>query len=197
MNKHRGFSIVELMIGLAIGAIVLGSTGALYVSTLRASLEGVKQQRFDQSVLTLMNLIATEIRRAGFSNSVTSLPDVPGWTAGSHFYTNGTCALFTYVDTTLPISKQQFFGYKLDTISGVMYFYRSDEKVDCSESTAWEAMTDPAQIKLSQPVGGSLFSNPSNPKLIEIHLIAEATGLKTGSDSVSREVTMKVFIRNN
>jgi len=196
MNKQKGFSLIELMIGAAIGIIVLGSAGSLFVSTLRANLDAVKQQRFEQSVQVLISSMAAGLRRAGFSNSSTALPDVSGWTAGTHYNVTGTCVLFTYVDTTLPLVKQQFFGYKLDTATGIMYSYQADAKVDCATTTTWEAMTDLAQIKIIQPAG-SLFSTPTNPKLIVINLIAEATGLTTAGTPVSREVTMKVLVRNS
>lgn len=197
MNKQRGLSIIELMIGLAIGTIVLGSAGTLFVSTLRANLDAVKQQRFEQSVQVLMNTMAAGLRRAGFSNATTNLPDVSGWTSGSHYYTNGTCALFSYVDTTLSVAKQQFFGYKLDTITGIMYAYQADAIVLCSDTTTWQAMTDPTQITISQAPSSALFSSPLNPKLVEIHLIASATGLAVGANPVSREVITEAFIRNN
>lgn len=197
MNKQRGLSLIEIMIGLAIGAIVLASAGTLFVSTLRTNLDAVQQQRFEQSVQVLVNTIAAEIRRAGFSDTTTNLPDVSGWTAGSHFYTNGTCALLTYVNTALPVAKQQFFGYKLDTITGVMYSYQADTLVLCSDTTTWQAMTDPTQITISQAPSSALFSSPLNPKLVEIHLIATATGLVSGGNPVSREVVVEAFIRNN
>lgn len=196
MNKFRGFSLIELMIGFAIGVIVLGSAGSLFVSTLRANLDAVKQQRFEQSVQVLISSMAAGIRRAGFSNSTTPLPDVAGWATGTHYNVTNTCILFTYVDTTLAVPKQQFFGYKLDTATGILYYYQADAKVDCATAGTWEAMTDVSQLTITAP-GGTLFSTPTNPKLVVIHLIAQATGLATAGTPVSREVTMKAYIRNS
>lgn len=197
MNKHQGLTIIELMIGLAIGTIVLASAGALFVSTLRTNLDNVKQQRFEQTIQVLKGTIAAGIRRAGFSNSSSALPDVSGWTAGKHFYLNGTCALFTYVDTSLATPKQQYFGYNLDTNTGTLYSYQSDNKVDCGTGSPWTAMTDPTQIKITEATPNTLFTTPTNPKVVNIHLIAEATGLKTGTSPVQREALVKVFVRND
>ena len=197
MKRQMGLTLVELTIGLAVGMIVLGTAGTLFISTLRSNLNAVKQQRFEQSVQILSNTIAAGVRRAGFSNSVTILPDVAGWTPGVHYYVNGTCMLFTYVDTTLATPKQQFFGYKLDTTTGIMYSYQSNTLVNCSTTTTWQALTDPTQIIITEASPGTLFSTPANPRLVEIHLIAEATGLSSGGTPVRREVTTKVFIRNS
>lgn len=197
MNRQKGLSLVELMIGIAVGIIVLGTAGSLFVSTLRSNLDAMKQQRFEESVQVLTNTIAAGVRRAGFSNSVNSLPDVTGWTPGLHYYLDGTCMLFTYIDTAISPPKQQFFGYKLDTATGIMYSYQSDALVACSTTSTWEAITDPTQIVFSEATPGTLFSSPSNPRLVEIRLIAEAKGLTTGADPVRREITVKVFIRNS
>ena len=197
MNKHRGLTIIELMIGLAIGTIVLASAGALFVSTLRTNMDNVKQQRFEQSLQVLKGTIAAGIRRAGFSNSTTSLPDVSGWTSGKHFYITGACVLYTYIDTTFVTPKQQYFGYKLDTNTDTLYSYQSDSKVDCGTTSTWEAMTDPTQIKITEVTPNTLFTTPANPKVVNIRLIAEATGLTTGTSPVKREALVKVFVRND
>lgn len=196
MRKQKGFNLIELMIGLAVGLIVLGAAGTLFVSTLRTNIDNAKQQRFEQTIQVLKNTIAAKIRRAGFSNSATNLPDVAGWTAGAHFYLNGPCALFTYVDTTLTPPRQQYFGYKLDTNTGILYSYQSDNLVSCSTTTTWEAMNDPTQIKFSEVTPNTLFTTPTNPRVVQMRFIAQAQDLNTAGTPVSREVTVKVYVRN-
>lgn len=197
MNKQFGFSLVEIMIGITIGIIVVGAAGTFYVNTLTDNVDQVRQQRFEQAVQILKNTIASSIRRAGYSNSTTALPDVSGWTAGSHYYSNGTCALVTYVDRSLATPQQQYFGYKLDSTTGIFYSYQANNKVDCSATTTWEAMNDPTQIKFSAPAGDTVFSNATNPKLVQIHFIAAEEVSQTGTNPVSQEVLIKVFIRND
>lgn len=197
MKKLQGFTIIDLLIGLTLGLIVTASAGALFVSTLRANLDNMKLQRMEQSIQVIKSTMAAGIRRAGFSNSTTPLPDVTGWPTGTHFYTNGTCALFTYFDTTLATPKQQFFGYKLDSTTGVLYSYQADNKVECATTTTWEPLNNPAQIKFSEQSAGTLFTSPTNPKLVEIHFIAESMELSTEGSHVRRDVLVKVFIRNS
>lgn len=197
MKNQMGLSIVETMIGITIGLIVASSAAAFYISTLKSNIEDVRQQRFAQSVQILKYMISSGIRRAGYSNSTTALPDVEGWTSGSHYYSNGSCALITYVDMSLPTPKQQFYGYKLDTTTGIIYSYQADDKVNCSETGTWEPMNDPNQIKFSEAPSDPFFSSTSNPKLIQMHLIAEEMESKAGTNTLSREVLVKVFIRND
>ncbi len=197
MKKQTGYSIIAMMIGLAIGIIVLVSAGAFFMSTLRSNVDEVKQQNFEQSIQIIKSTMVAGIRRAGYSNSASSLPDVAGWASGSHYYTNGTCVLITYVDMALALPKQQFFGYKLDKTTGILYSYQADDKVDCSETSTWQPISDPTQIRFSEAPSDPLFSSPLNPKLIQIHLIAESMELSTGGVPVSRDVLVKVFIRNS
>ncbi|PJD96824.1 MAG: hypothetical protein CK426_01755 [Legionella sp.] len=197
MNRYRGFSLIEIMVGLSVGLIVIASVGALFVSTLHTNIENVKLQRFEKTIQILKSTMTSQIRRAGFSNALTSLPDVTGWASGSHYYTNGSCALFTYVDTTLVPPKQQFFGYKLDTNTGILYFYQTDNLVSCSTTGTWTALNDPTQIKFYQTATDSFFSSPVNPSLIQIHFIAEDLELTVEGAPVRREIELQVFIRNS
>lgn len=197
MKKQMGLSIIETMIGMTIGLIVVGSAGTFFLSTLKSNVDDVRQQGFYQTIQTLKYMISSGIRRAGYSNSTSALPDVPGWISGSHYYSNGSCALITYVDMSLPTPKQQFYGYKLDTATGIIYSYQADDLVNCSETRVWESMNDPTQIKFSEAPSDPLFSNSSNPKLIQIHLIAEDIASKSGKNPLSQEVLVKVFIRND
>lgn len=197
MKKPMGYSIIEMMIGITIGIVIIGSGGAFYINTLRSNVDDVKQQHFDQTIQVLKGTMVSVIRRAGYSNSVSGLPDVVGWNSGTHYYINGTCALVTYFDTTLATPRQQFFGYKLDTSTGVFYSYQADNKIDCSDAATWEPLNDPNQITFARPSGDSLFKSLTNPKLIQIHFIATSMELNTEGVPVSREILLKVFIRNN
>ena len=171
MKKQSGHSIIAMIIGLAIGIIVLVSAGAFFTSTLRNNVDDVKQQNFEQSIQIIKNTMVAGIRRAGYSNSSSNLPDVGGWVAGSHYYSSGTCALITYVDMTLPLPKQQFFGYKLDTITGILYSYQADNKVDCSETNTW------------QPIKLKAYSNSSNSREHGIEYRRKSCESRSSSES--------------
>jgi hypothetical protein len=58
-------------------------------------------------------------------------------------------------------------------------------------------MNDPTQIRFTEAPGDSLFSNTINPKLIQIHLIAEDVESQAGTNPISQEVLVRVFIRND
>ncbi|RUR06112.1 prepilin-type N-terminal cleavage/methylation domain-containing protein [Legionella sp. km772] len=197
MKKQRGLSIVEIMIGMTIGLVVVGSAGTFFLSTLKSSVDDARQQSFIQTIQTLKYMMTSEIRRAGYSNSTSALPAVSGWPAGSHYYSNGLCALVTYIDMTLPTPKQQFFGFKLEPGTGIIYSYQADNLVNCAATTVWEAMNDPTQIKFSQVASAPLFSTTTNPKLVQIHLMAEDVVSQSGTNPLNQEVLVKVFIRND
>ena len=54
MKKQRGFTIVELMIGITIGLVVITLASVLFSSTLFANANGVKQSQLEQTVHALV-----------------------------------------------------------------------------------------------------------------------------------------------
>lgn len=76
MNRRvqRGFSLIELMIGLVAGIIVVGAVSSFAVSTLRTSSQNIQSTRLTQDLRTAMTLVTRELRRAGYdAGSVSQL----------------------------------------------------------------------------------------------------------------------------
>ncbi|MBS4641495.1 PulJ/GspJ family protein, partial [Aeromonas media] len=87
MNKQRGFTLIELMVGLTIGLIVMAGVLKFLSSILQANTESVKQQKFEQTVHALVGTIAADIRRAGYTPLGQAVPTltVGGVNVGSFY----------------------------------------------------------------------------------------------------------------
>lgn len=70
-----GISIVELMIGMAVGLIVVGMVLSVYLTTLSTSGDTLKASRLNQEVSAIMNIMVNDIRRAGYANAEPSTGD--------------------------------------------------------------------------------------------------------------------------
>lgn len=72
--RQRGFSLVELMVGLVAGMIVVGAVSSFTVATLRASSQNIQSSRLTQDLRTTMALVTRELRRSGYDgNAVQNL----------------------------------------------------------------------------------------------------------------------------
>lgn len=62
----RGFTLVELLVGLALGLLVVAGGGALLTSQIREHRALVLEARLMQDLRTAADLVARDLRRAGY-----------------------------------------------------------------------------------------------------------------------------------
>lgn len=184
MKKQAGFTLIELMIGIAIGLIVVAGASILFMNTLQANAAGVKQQRFEQTLQVLAAHMVSEIRRAGYAKPGVALTKQSN---GSYYFANAGCVTFSH---STPDSNEQFYGYQLR--NNLVYYYTSNtSNGNCGNLTGWIAVTDLSQIKVTN----LLFVNFP---LVGITLEAEAVGLTTtGGTVVKRSMPVSVLVRNS
>jgi len=69
LKRMRGFSLVELMVGLVLGLIVSGAVLAFTMSTFKSNSDYVRSTRLSQDLRNTMDLITRELRRAGYDEN--------------------------------------------------------------------------------------------------------------------------------
>lgn len=212
MIKQKGFTLVEVMVGMTIGLIVLAGVLNFFSSIIHANAEAVKQQQFEQTVHVMVNTIAADIRRAGYTPLGKTVPSltIGGNNVGS-FYTNDNCLLLTYRN---PDSSIAYRGYLRDAATKAIYVLKNELTApsSCSKSDpAWNAtpVTDPSLLTVEAPSSPPSASSPgalanavfqtdaAYSKLKWIHFILKSTSLKTQSgNAVTRDVEAAVTLRN-
>lgn len=125
----RGFTLVELLVGLVVGLLVVGAAGAIYVITVQSKSEALRAAKLNQEVRSLLAAMAPDIRRAGYwggavsASAATVLPLTSGAshpfmssTGNLAIHDEGRCILFSYDadgsgDGVVPAT--EVFGYRL------------------------------------------------------------------------------------
>ena len=69
IHNQRGFSLIELMVGMAIGLILMSAVVALTVSMLRTNAETVTLSKLTQEGRAISDLVTREVRRARYSGN--------------------------------------------------------------------------------------------------------------------------------
>lgn len=213
LNKQRGFTLIELMVGLTIGLIVMAGVLKFLSSILQANTESVKQQKFEQTVHALVGTIAADIRRAGYTPLGQAVPTltVGGVNVGS-FYANGNCLLLTYRN---PDNTIAYRGYLRDDATKAIYVLKSvlaSPPSSCLLSdTAWNPtpVTDSSLLTVDAPTtappsssSGTLANavfqaDAAFTKLKWIHFTLTSANVTTQSgDYLSRDVVAAVTLRN-
>ena len=145
MNKQHGLSIVELLIGLFVGLIILLGASQIFSWNLGSNMNAVKQQRLEQTVQVLTDMMAGDIRRAGYAKPGVKLTPQVG-VGGGHYFADASCVLLSNSTTA---ENERFRGYKLQ--NGVIYRYDGAANGSCDASLAnWSAVTDMSYIKVTR-----------------------------------------------
>jgi len=214
---QRGVSLIELMVGATIGLIVVVAGAALLSISLRENRRLLLEARLSQELRAASDLIARDLRRAGYwsaanegvalfgETSVATNPYAPAWPAGaaldaiSFQYSQGT-------ENNVVDSKEQF-GFRLRAGVLEMHFGGS----------GWQAMTDNRSLDVTafnitpnvrQIDLGKFCANPCPPSAVncpprqEIRSLAITLGGRLpgiGADmgAVTRNAQSQVRLRND
>jgi len=220
---ERGVSIVELMVGVAIGLFLIAGAMSMFVSHLQGSRRLLIDARINQDLRTAADLIARDLRRAGFwANALSGTIATGSGTATTPnnygtIATTGSSVTYDFAqDTDNTVQASEQFGFKLN--GGVIEF-RTDG------APTWRQMTDPSVLTVTAftitvppnmdvvPLGNLCASGcntvpppaPSastaacpNPPALAIRrydLLIQATA--SGDASIKRELKESVRIRND
>jgi len=189
LKTQKGYTLVELMVGMTIGMVVLAGAGVFFSSVLSANSAGTKQQQFEQSIQILMSSMTAEIRRAGYANVGVTLTKQAN---GSYYYVQGGGSCITFSHST-PTDSERFYGYKFDPATKLVYAYDSTAgNASCANLTGWTAVTDTSYIQVTN-------LSFAAAQVVTITLAASAVGLTLtdGTTSVQRNMTTTVQIRNS
>lgn len=208
MKKQSGFTLIELMIGLTVGLIVIAGASTFFVNTLYANIDGVKQQQLEQTANTLVETMADDVRRAGYTTAGQSAPTLT-LAPGKSLYVSADCFVIAYRNSDNSIA---YRGY-LRANSAIYVLKGNVNPTACAltDTTAWNTtpVTDTASITVTAPtappsgasvgaVAGSVFQiDPVVSKLLWIHFSVTAVSLKNANGvAATRDMVAAVSLRN-
>lgn len=64
-GKQRGVSLIEIVVGLAIGFFILAGTVTVYIDSVRSTSDNLRMTHLDQQLRTAVSVMAKDLRRAG------------------------------------------------------------------------------------------------------------------------------------
>lgn len=179
-TKQSGMTFVEVLVGMAIGVIVIGGAITIYTSSVRGGNEMLLAGKLNQEVGALMHVMMNDIRRAGYwADMITGVADEnPFNQAGATTLVvrddmtsnalqgprgQGSCLTYAYDATYLPgniagtIENADLFGFRLNGTMVQMRQTGTVDGADCVGGTCsscangiWLDVTDPDIIEITQ-----------------------------------------------
>jgi type IV pilus assembly protein PilW len=195
-KQQKGFSLIELMVGMTIGLIILAAVIALTVSVLRTNADTVTVARLTQEGRAIGDLVSRDLRRARYSGNylrfVGAAGAVPNNFGTIDILNGGNCIRFAYdTDDDGALGANEVKVIALN--NGAVYFaqYATYAAANCNAAGA---------LRISSPdvtVTNLLFArnagaNP-NPNRIDVSFrlaLANSAG-------VTRRFDQAVQVRNS
>lgn len=154
VNRRRGLSIVEFMVGIAVGLFIVGGATKLFVDYLGSNRTLLLETRVNQDLRAAADLVVRDLRRASYWRNATAALN-PATPAASNPYAtvayNAASATLTYsyskdnVDTVDAATEE--FGVRRGVVSG-------KGVVQLQTAGAWQTITDPGTLDIPSGVNG-------------------------------------------
>ena len=131
---NKGFTLVELMVAVAISLVVLLAAGFMFSTTLKSSHANLRSVTLEQDLNTISEIMASELRRAGYWDDAMNNDPLANATV------SGAAAPYnTYVHLSLPSA----------TCATYYYDANSDHTVDNNELRAFQLNGTDLQMRRS------------------------------------------------
>lgn len=190
-SGQRGFSLVELMVGLAVGLIVISGALAIFVTSLRGGNESLRASKLNQEVRSALQLMSSELTKAGYGQAM-----VGSMRLFTQSGSTPDCIIFSYNQDD---ASNKVFGFRWrrqsgsDGISRVEYLSVASFDFAGATScptTGWIALTNSDVVsitKLELRSANSWCVSMSSP-------VAAAGDFCTGTATVNRLEMRRVDI---
>ncbi len=148
--KQRGLSLVELMVGLALGLFIVAAALLLLTSHLRENRHLVLEARLMQDLRTTVDMMGRQLRRAGHWGT----PEAALWQADMPPQTNPYAALTpdTAASDAMQVhaSRDALENHQLDANESVGFRLQQGVIAMRLGQGGWQALTDPAVLQVTR-----------------------------------------------
>lgn len=168
--RQRGFTLIEILVGLTIGLVLLLGLATFLANSLVGNAGSRNMAMVNQQLRSAMTLMARDLRRAGYRGSPNFTTGALASVGAGATYSNpfaalspnasGNCILFAYdanssgaIDTAAP-GKPEYYGFRLNTAAGSIEYYSGYSTGDCSTNAGWAPLTD-ANTSQFVAIGGT------------------------------------------
>lgn len=151
-RSERGLSLVELMVGMAIGLFVVAGVLTVFVTNLVGSRNLTRDVRVNQDLRTAADLVARDLRRAGYwanatsgvLNTATSTGTSPNLYSPISGTFGATSSVVNYSfarDANDTLNSNESFGFRLS--GGAI-------QIKLDDTPNWQSVTDPNTVTVTK-----------------------------------------------
>lgn len=160
-HRARGLSIVELMVGIAVGLLVVVGASKLFADYVIGNKRLMLETRVNQDLRAAADIVARDIRRAGYWNNAltgvwgtggTSITPNPHATGLGVVASTATSVSYSYArDADDVLDNNEYAGFRLQANTLQMQDGQNN----------WQAVTDPGTVRIT-----AFAVTPVSPALV-------------------------------
>jgi type IV pilus assembly protein PilW len=206
-GRQRGLSLVEMMVGIAVGLIVVAGAGALVANQLGDNRRLLLEAQVQQDLRAAMDIVTRDLRRAG---GWTDTARLAVWAPGAPAQANP----YTALAPASAAATQVDYNYYRNAGSPTAYGFRLQGGVLQTLLGGWQDLTDARAVRITAfsvtprsapaapvpcprvcPGGGSACWTSVNVNVRE--LVVDITGQAVSDPAVQRSLSTSVRLRND
>lgn len=169
LPHQKGFTLIELMISIGLGITAVSAILFFYLTNLTSSYSTLKISKLQQEINTLVSVISSDIRRAGYGGlGNNSDPTANAFSTESTrlaIYNNddieigdadqddgtASCIVFTYdQDKSGLLTSDEYFGYRRFGNVAQIRNGGLDNDSCKNDNNSWESLTDNSEIIIDE-----------------------------------------------
>jgi type IV pilus assembly protein PilW len=169
-SRARGFTLIEMMVGITVGLIVLWGLSSVYLNSARGSRTTTAANQLNQDLRAVMDIMVNDIRRAGYwegaSNTANPFTTPTTDIQMTSISASHDCILYSYdathaggtgnvVDTFGTTGFSDFFGFRLSaagvvqTLDPTINLAATTVATPCATDADWQNLTDERAISVT------------------------------------------------
>jgi len=196
-HLRSGFTLIEVLISLALGCLLLAMVIGLYVTNVATSNKGFTLSRLRTDLQALVSIMEGDIRRAGSGGSNFMVGAAKNKLLDSVSSNSQECIVYSYnYNNAVTAIASHIMGFRYSFNTHSIQFGRGldVEAANCYSSGSWVNLTDPNFLKVTElKFVESIASNAqATMRSVEIKVSAE---LIANSD-YNHQITTQVQVRN-
>lgn len=167
--RRRGLSIVEFMVGIAVGLFIVGGATKLFVDYLGSNRTLLLETRVNQDLRAAADLVVRDLRRASYwRNATAGISTVPSVLPASNPYAtvayDAASATLTYSYSKDNVDSldaaTEAFGVRRDVVSG-------KGVLQLQTAGGWQTITDPGTLDIPPSTNG-LTITPTAARVVNL-----------------------------
>jgi len=214
LQDQKGFTLVEMMVSTAVAAISMAGVISIFANSVRSNTDNLEIIRLNQEMRAVMDVMVSDIRRAGYWSGADGVSANPFTAAGEAMAVNvgGDCLTYSYdfdgINNAIGNADRQ--GFRL--VNGAVSI--RNNSVTCGNPAAvgvnaWEPITDSRAVNISNlnfvlsqasclniTNSSRACNNAGDQTAIMNVLTISITGQLVGDAGINDQISETVAVRN-